>query len=150
MADAPAFWFINSLVTILADPDSTGQAFSIFRQVAPPGFATPYHTHPAYGEAFYVLAGEVTFFCDGNKTVLGEGGFLYLPGSSPHGFRVSSANPATMMIVSPPQSTFAPFVREMGQPATSAGLPTPSQPDFARLAALSAKYGSTTLGPLPG
>ncbi len=137
MADAPAFWFINSLVTILADPDSTGQAFSIFRQVAPPGFATPYHTHPAYGEAFYVLAGEVTFFCDGDKTVLGEGGFLYLPGSSPHGFRVSSANPATMMIVSPPQSTFAPFVREMGQPASlgrpahpfPAGLRAPRRPE---------------------
>ncbi len=150
MADAPAFWFLNSLVTFLAEPAATDQSFSVVRQVAPPGFATPYHTHGAYGEAFYVFTGEVTFFCDGKKSVLGEGGFIYLPGASPHGFRVTGTGPATMIIVSPPQSTFVDFVREMGEPATSAELPSPAPPDRARLTTLSAKYGSTTLGPLPG
>lgn len=150
LEDSSSFWFINSLVTFVADAAATGQSFCIYRQVAPSGFATPYHTHDAYGEGFYVLAGEVTFFCDGKKTVLVEGGFVYLPGSSPHGFRVSGSGPATMMIVSPPESTFSAFVREMGEPATLLELPVPSQPDFARLGALSAKYGSRTLGPLPG
>ena len=143
------YWFLNSLITLVATPESTEGAFCIYRQIAPAGFATPYHTHAAYGEAFNVLAGEVTFFCDGKKTVLGQGGFIYLSGIHPHGFRVSGLGPATLMIVSPPQSTFGAFVKEMGEPAASHNLPTPSKPDFARLNALSAKYGSTTLGPLP-
>ena len=147
--DRPAFWFINSLVTFLADTKATEGHFSIYRQVAPSGFATPYHTHEAYGEGFSVLDGEVTFFCNGEKTVLGRGGFIYIPGTQPHGFRVSSGGAATMIIVSPPESTFGAFVREMGEPATSHELPVPSQPDFARLGAVSAKYGSTLLGPLP-
>jgi quercetin dioxygenase-like cupin family protein len=146
----PAFWFINSLVIFKATADDTEGKFSLFQQVAPSGFATPYHTHQAYGEGFYVLQGEVTFFSDGNKSVLSAGGFLYIPGSLPHGFRVTSATPATMLIVSPPPSTFAAFVQEMGEPATSLQLPIPSQPDFAKLGMLSAKHGSQTLGPLPG
>lgn len=144
------FWFLNSLVTLVADKAATEGAFAMYRQVAPPGFATPYHTHEAYGEGFCVLSGEVTFFCDGVKTVLGEGGFLYLPGTKPHGFRVSGDGPATLMIVSPAASTFGAFVREMGEPATAHELPVPSPIDFARLGRLSAKYGSVTLGPLPG
>jgi quercetin dioxygenase-like cupin family protein len=143
------FWFLNSLVTFLADTASTDGAFSIYRQLLPPGFATPYHTHEAYGEGFSVLDGEVTFFCNGQKTVLRKGGFVYLPGSQPHGFRASNDRPATIIIVSPPKSTFGAFVREMGDPATSDELPAPSQLDFARLGAVSAKYGSTILGPLP-
>ena len=149
MENPSDFWFINSLVTFVADSAATEASFSIVRQVAPPGFATPYHTHEPYGEGFYLLAGEVTFFCDGTKTVLRDGGFIYLPGTLPHGFRVSGDSPATMMIVSTARSTFGAFVREMGEPATSHELPIQSQPDFARLAALSAKYGSNILGPLP-
>jgi mannose-6-phosphate isomerase-like protein (cupin superfamily) len=145
----PEFWFINSLVTFVADTSATEGGFSIYRQLAPLGFATPYHTHEAYGEGFCVLDGEVTFFCNGKKTVLGKGGFLYMPGSQPHGFRVSGDGPATMMIVSPPKSTFGAFVREMGEPATSHQLPVPSRPDLARLIEVSGKYGSTILGPLP-
>jgi quercetin dioxygenase-like cupin family protein len=148
--EASAFWFINSLITFVTNPEVTEGAFSIYRQLMPPGFATPYHTHAAYGEGFYVLDGEVTFFLDGKKTVLTGGGFIYLPGHMAHGFRVSSEVPATMMIVSPPHGTFAAFVKEMGQPATSNELPPPSPPDFARLTMLGEKYGSTLLGPLPG
>jgi quercetin dioxygenase-like cupin family protein len=147
--DDPAFWFINSLIVFKATVDDTEGTFSLFKQVAPTGFATPYHTHKAYGEGFWVLEGEVTFFRDGIKYVLSAGGFMYIPGSLPHGFRVTSTTPATMLIVSPPPSTFAAFVQEMGEPATSLQLPTPTPHDFAKLGMLSAKHGSVTLGPLP-
>ncbi len=148
--DQEAFWFLNTLVILVTAKDATEGAFSVYRQIAPPGFATPYHTHAAYGEGFYVLEGEVTFFCDGEKTVLRDGGFIYMPGTLAHGFRVSGDGPATMVIVSPPAGTFGAFVREMGEPATTKTLPTPAPLDFARLGAVSAKWGSTLIGPLPG
>lgn len=143
------FWFINTLVTLVTTTSETEGAFFIYHQVAPSGFATPLHTHEAYGEGFYVLEGEITFFYGGEKTVLGKDGFVFISGTKAHGFRVTSDGPATMMIVSPPQSTFGGFVKEAGELATAHQLPIPSQPDFARLGALSAKYGSTILGPLP-
>ena len=150
MTQAPLdFWFLNTLVTLVATAADTGGTFCVYHQVAPSGFATPLHTHAAYGEGFYVLDGEVTFFHGGEKIVLGKDGFVFIPGTQAHGFRVSSDTSATMMIVSPPQSTFGSFVKEAGEPATSDQLPTPSPPDFARIGALSAKYGSTLLGPLP-
>ena len=43
------YWFINSLVTMVTDGATTEGAFAIYQQVGPPGFATPYHTHEAYG-----------------------------------------------------------------------------------------------------
>jgi quercetin dioxygenase-like cupin family protein len=147
--DQAAFWFLNTLVIFVTATAATEGAFSVYRQIAPPGFATPYHTHAAYGEGFYVLEGEVTFFCDGKKTVLRDGGFIYMPGSLAHGFRVSGDGPATMVIVSPAQGTFGSFVREMGEPATTKELPPPSPLDFARLDVVSAKWGSTLIGPLP-
>ena len=149
-AEPPAYWFLNSLITFVAGTAETEGSFCVYRQEMPAEFGTPYHTHAAYGEAFQVLAGEITFFCDGQKTVLSEGGFIYLPGSKPHGFRVSGGGSATVIIISPPASTFGEFVREMGEPAIQGKPSVPAPPDFARLGALSAKYGSTILGPLPG
>ena len=48
-------------------------------QVAPPGHATPYHLHHVEDEAFYVLNGGFTFICDGAKTAVGPGGYMFLP-----------------------------------------------------------------------
>ena len=63
MTQAPQdFWFLNTLVTFVTTTADTEGAFFIYHQVAPSGFATPLHTHAAYGEGFYVLEGEVTFF----------------------------------------------------------------------------------------
>lgn len=145
-----AYWFLNSLITFVAGTEDTEGAFQLFRQVMPAGFATPYHTHAAYGEGFQVLSGEVTVFCDGVQTVLRDGGFIYLPGAKPHGFRVTSEGSTSMLIISPPKSSFGDFVREMGEPVVAGETPAPAPPDFSKLAALSAKYGSTILGPLPG
>ena len=51
-------------------------------QTAPPGHATPYHLHHVEDEAFYVLDGEFTFVCDGRKTVVGPGGYMFGSGAN--------------------------------------------------------------------
>jgi hypothetical protein len=40
-------------------------------------------------------------------------------------------------------------VLELGEPASTLTLPTPSAPDMNKLMALAAKYGVEILGPLP-
>src|SRR6202020_3344813 len=78
-SEGPAFWFLNTLCVVKATTESTGGAFSMTYQIAPPGHATPYHLHHVEDEAFYVLDGEYTFICDGVRTVLGAGGYIFLP-----------------------------------------------------------------------
>lgn len=147
--EGPAFWFLNNLCVVKATSESTGGAFSMVYQIAPPGHATPYHLHHVEDEAFYVLDGEFTFVCDGAKTVLGAGGYIFLPRGIPHGIRVSASVPSTMLIFAMPGTGFVGMMQEMAMPATERVLPAPTQPDFEKLARLCAKYQIDVLGPLP-
>jgi quercetin dioxygenase-like cupin family protein len=144
-----AFWFLNNLDTIKATSASTGGSFALVHQVAPPGAATPYHLHHSEDEAFYVLDGEVCFICDGKKTVVGPGGYIFLPRGIPHGIRNEGAGPTTMLILAMPGTGFVGMMSEMGEPALERKLPTPTAPDMEKLTGLCAKYGIDVLGPLP-
>ena len=118
-------------------------------QVAPPGAATPYHLHHVEDEAFYVLGGEYTFICNGVKTAVGPGGYIFLPRGIPHGIRVSSSVSATMLILATPGTGFVGMMEDMAQPAKERVLPVPTQPDLEKLTRLCAKYQIDILGPLP-
>lgn len=147
--EGPAFWFLNNLCIVKETTESTGGAFSMVYQVAPPGHATPYHLHHIEDEAFYILDGEFIFTCDGVKTIVGPGGYIFLPRGIPHGIRVSSSVPATMLILAMPGNGFVGMIQEMAQPATERVLPEPTQPDMEKLYGLCAKYQIDILGPLP-
>jgi quercetin dioxygenase-like cupin family protein len=147
--EGQAFWFLNSLATIKATTESTGGSYSLIHYVAAPGSATPYHLHHAEDEAFYLLDGEATFFCNGKKTVVGPGGYIFLPRGIPHGIRHAATVATTLLILAMPGTGFAGLVSEMGEPALERVLPTPTQPDVEEMARLCAKYGIDVLGPLP-
>jgi quercetin dioxygenase-like cupin family protein len=147
--DGPAFWFLNGLCVVKATTASTGGAYSLVFSLWPPGHETPYHLHHAEDEAFYVLDGEFSFICDGKKTVLGPGGYIFLPRGIPHGIRVSGSVPATMLILAMPGTGFVGMMEEMAEPATERVLPTPTAPDMEKLARLCEKYGIEVLGPMP-
>lgn len=147
--EGTAFWFLNNLCVVKATTESTGGAFSMVHQIAPPGAATPYHLHHIEDEAFYVLDGEYTFICNGAKTAVGPGGYIFLPREIPHGIRVSSSVPATMLILATPGTGFVGMMEEMAQPAKERVLPVPTQPDLEKLTRLCAKYQIDILGPLP-
>jgi mannose-6-phosphate isomerase-like protein (cupin superfamily) len=144
-----AFWFLNNLDIIKATTESTGGAFALIHQVAPPGAATPYHLHHSEDEAFYVLDGQASFICDGKKTIVGPGGYIFLPRGIPHGIRNQGSVPTTMLILAMPGTGFVGMMSEMGEPAAERILPTPKPPDMEKLTRLCAKYDIDILGPLP-
>lgn len=148
-SEGPAYWFLNNLCVVKATTASTGGAFSMTYEISPPGNATPYHLHHAEDEAFYVLDGEYTFICDGVKTVVGTGGYIFLPRGIPHGIRVTSSVPSTMLILATPGNGFVGMMEEMAEPAVERMLPERNQPDFEKLNRLCAKYQIDILGPLP-
>lgn len=112
----------------------------------PPGHATPYHLRHHEDEAFWVLDGEFAFICDGKKTVLGPGAYIFLPRGIPHGIRVEGERPATMPILAMPGTGFVGMMQEMADPATERVLPAPSAPDMQKLTRLCDKYGIDILG----
>ena len=148
---APAYWFLNNLHIVLAESDLTGGAYSLLHTTASPGFETPYHLHHTEDESFYVLDGEFTFLCDGKKTVLGAGGYIFLPRGVPHGMRNSSENDSHLLIHVLPGAEvgFMGMMLEMALPATERVLREPIPPDFQRLAAACQKNKIDILGPLP-
>jgi quercetin dioxygenase-like cupin family protein len=148
---APAYWFLNALHILLAKSEATGGAYSLTHLTAPPDFGTPYHLHHDEDEAFYVLEGELTVTCDGKKTVLGAGGYIFLPRGVPHGFRSSSAKDSRVLIhVIPGKETgFTGMMLEMAVPVKDHVIPASTPPDLQRLEALCKKHGIDILGPLP-
>jgi quercetin dioxygenase-like cupin family protein len=150
--DAPAYWFLNTLHILLAKSQSTGGAYSLIHVTATPDFATPYHVHHIEDEAFYVLDGEFTFFCDRQKTVLGSGGYIFLPRGVPHGLKCSSEKDSRILIQVMPGTDvgFIGMMLEMAVPATERVLRNPTTPDLQRLEIVCKKNKIDILGPLPG
>jgi quercetin dioxygenase-like cupin family protein len=149
VSDGPAYWFLNGLNIVLATTESTGGAFSLVHHTSPPGLATLYHLHHTEDEAFYVLDGEFTFISEGKKTIVGPGGYMFLPRNRPHGILCSSSAPSTMLILAMPGTGYLGMMTEIAVPAKERVLPVPEAPDIERLTAVCAKYKIDILGPLP-
>ena len=151
LEDAPAYWFLNTLHILLAKSQSTGGAYSLIHLTATPGFASPYHLHHMEDEAFYVLDGEFTFFCGEEKTVLGSGGYIFLPRGVPHGLRNNSEKDSRVLIHVMPggEVGFVGMMLEMAVPVRRDALPEPTPPDLQRLTTLCEKNKIDILGPLP-
>jgi quercetin dioxygenase-like cupin family protein len=142
-------WFLRSLTYIRATGESTRGAFGLVEQLIPPSFATPFHVHHAEDESFYIIEGQLTFFCQGRKFQAGPGGYIFGPRGIPHGFRVDGNTPARVLILATPGGGFDKFVAEMGDPAPDPTVPPAGAPDLEKLIAVAAAHHIEILGPLP-
>ncbi len=136
-------WFIHDLVEVLAEGEH-----SVLEMHAPAGDQPPLHVHRDSDEGFYVLEGEVTVWAGDECRVLGPGRFALGPKGVPHTYRVTSAEPARMIVTSS-SGSFARFVQAYGEPAPRHELPPRDAPDVERLGRLAAEHGIDLLGP-PG
>lgn len=143
-------WFLDTLTIIRASADTTAGRLDLLEQTAPSGHAPPPHKHQREDEWFYVIDGELTFWLDGDRSVSGPGSLAFLPKGIPHGFAVTSSDPARFLIGTSP-SGFDSFVRAVGTRAESATLPPADQPMPSpdELGRIAAEHGIELLGP-PG
>jgi quercetin dioxygenase-like cupin family protein len=81
----PALNVVGTKVTVLAPNDMTRSLGVTFQQ-GDEGTGPPPHRHD-WDECFYVLKGEMEFFCDGSVQRCGPGTLVYLPRGTLHGFR---------------------------------------------------------------
>lgn len=109
---------LGTRTRFLCTGEQTGRAWSLMEASIPQGAGAPPHRH-AWGEAYYVLAGEVRFMVDGASYLIKAGEFLFAPGGSLHAFEGCSIEPARMLVFDAPAHAEAFFhdvheqVREM-------------------------------------
>ncbi len=144
-----SIWFTDALMRIHIAPEDTGGAYALVEAIAPSGHMPPPHVHEHEGEGFFVLEGEVTVFTAEGATVLQPGQGASAPAGEPHTFRVTSAGPARLLVLSVPGG-FADYVRACGRPAERETMPVPDgPPDVELLVREGERHGITFVGP-PG
>lgn len=146
--DGDSLWMLGTLTTIKAGGDATDGQLTISEFELPPGFAPPPHVHRDEDELFYVLDGEVTFYCDGRSATFTRGGMAWLPRGLVHGFEVGEHGPARLFNFHT-GPTFERMARELGEPAPEQRLPDPpdTPPDPAALVAAFARHGIDVVAP---
>lgn len=103
VGEGTAYDWRGARIVIKASGADTAGQLSVMESTYPPGLSVPAHTHADEDEMFYVLAGELQGFCDDNHWTATPGTFVLVPRDRPHGFVVTSDEPArALVIVGPP------------------------------------------------
>jgi quercetin dioxygenase-like cupin family protein len=114
-----AYGFHGSSVVIKASGEHTLGQLAVLESTYPPGLSVHEHVHAGEDEMFYLLAGELTGFCEEDKWTATAGSFVFVPRDRPHGFTVTSAEPAkALVIIGPPRLDRQ--ISARGEPATGA------------------------------
>jgi quercetin dioxygenase-like cupin family protein len=119
--------------------DDTGNQFSLWESIVPPGAGAPPHTHTREDEAFYVLSGEVLVELEGaaEPLRLGPGGFLFAPRNRRHGYRNAGTVEARVLVLAVPGAgldhMFAAF--------DAASKRAAGMPNLDTIAAIAAQHG---------
>ena len=113
--------------------EHTGGTLALVDYELPGGFpGPPLHVHPAFAEAFVVLAGSVRFRVGDDVVDAEPGAVVYVDGDAPHTFSNPTPEPARFLVALAPAG-FEQFFRDLAE-AGGAELPDPET--AARLNAL--------------
>jgi quercetin dioxygenase-like cupin family protein len=80
---------LGEAVSALANVERTG-SFEVFFQEGPEGAGPPPHTHE-WDEAYYVIEGALDVLTGDRAQTVGSGEFIFIPGGTPHGFRIKTS-----------------------------------------------------------
>jgi mannose-6-phosphate isomerase-like protein (cupin superfamily) len=93
----------GNVMAFKAVAGQTGGDFSLMERTVPPGARTPpAHRHVNCSEAFFVLAGTVTFELDGAELTGGAGDFLLVRRGTAHTFGNRGDEPARLLVLHAP------------------------------------------------
>jgi quercetin dioxygenase-like cupin family protein len=128
-------------MSVKADADVTGGAFTLLEAQEPPGFGPPLHIHRDAAEAFYVLEGEYRIFVGDDEWVCPAGSFIFIPAGVVHGFRVGQAPSRKLNLYTP--AAMVGYFDDLSAEVES-GVDRPD-----RVAAIAERYGMEVVGPVP-
>jgi quercetin dioxygenase-like cupin family protein len=121
-------------LVILLDGKQTGEKFTAFLSISPPGGGPGPHYHEREDEWFYIVEGRVDFFINGTWTELSPGDCVYSPRGSVHAFKNNTDEPIRVFINIEPSGIehfFAEAAEEWAKPKR----------DMSRIITIAEKYG---------
>lgn len=118
----------TSAATYIMTGESTGGKYGLYRwDMAPgtPGAAA--HFHRTLSESFFILSGTVGLYNGEAWTDAVAGDFLYVPEGGLHGFRNTSNEPASMLILFAPGAPREPYFEGLADRVLGKRTFTPEQ-----------------------
>ena len=100
--EGQAYGFHGSAVVIKASGEHTLGQLGVMESAYPPGLSVHTHVHEGEDEMFYLLAGELSIFCEEDHWTVTAGSFVFVPRGRAHGFAVTSAVPARALVITGP------------------------------------------------
>lgn len=135
---------------VVVSGEQTGNRFSVFDMLIPPGGGPLPHAHPDTEEWFYILEGELEYKTENGSQVVKTGGFVYIPfGGAIHSFKNISGKMAHVLCVVTPAG-LENFFREFGAPVSKGEFPPLPEinAEFKeKVARLNKKYGQKIFPP---
>ena len=131
----------NFLMTVKADANDTGGAFTLLEATEPPNFGPPMHIHRNAAEAFYVLDGVYFMFVDQAEFRCPAGSFVYVPAGAVHGFRVGPEASSKLNLYVP--QAMIGYFDDLAAAIRREAI------DDAKLGEIAERYGMEVLGPVP-
>jgi quercetin dioxygenase-like cupin family protein len=123
------------------EPGDSDGAVAIHEFDVPAGAGLPVpHSHDAYEETIYGVAGTVTFTVEGTPHPVGPGEALFIPRGAVHSFANTGDVDATALAIVTPGLLGADYFREVAEIVdAAAGGP----PDVAAIGAVMRRHGLT-------
>lgn len=148
--EGPATWAMGGLFEHLVGAADTDGLLGMSVVTQPPGIATPLHRHTREAEAFYVLAGEISYRAGEEQYDLEPGSFIYLPRGLPHAFRIRGEVAARFLAFTTPGGLMG-LYDEVGIPARERRLPGDDgqspEVELPKWAEVGPRYGLEVVGP---
>jgi quercetin dioxygenase-like cupin family protein len=136
-----ALWTLGCLMIL----KGRSEELEVIDTLVPAGCSPPLHQHDFGAESFYVVEGSARFVVGDREEVVGPGGFVRVPPSTPHSFETLGQAPSRILDILTPAGLWDFFV-ECGEPA--AGLRVPDEiripPDLPEIVA---RHQGKLLGP---
>lgn len=119
--EAPKYWMVDSVWSVLASAETTGRALTILDQVMPRRSGPPPHMHERLHEYFYILDGQIRFQIGAKVMTASAGTLVSIPPGTVHGFAVASETARVLNLYTP--GGFTEQISHLGTPATELRLP---------------------------
>ena len=119
--DAPKYWMVDTLWSVLATAETTGGELTVLDQVMPARSGPPPHVHERLHEYFYVLDGMIRFQIGNDVKTAVAGSMVSIPRNTIHGFAVGSETARVLNFYTP--AGFTEQITMLGTPATELRLP---------------------------
>jgi mannose-6-phosphate isomerase-like protein (cupin superfamily) len=107
------FW--GSPIRFLVNGKDTDGDWSLIEHGTPANTdGPPPHIHRNMTETFYIIEGELSFFCEGKEKIMGKGSVVQVPPGKVHTYNNRSGKPALYLLHMSPGG-FEDYFRELGE-----------------------------------